>query len=91
MNGSKKVLHTFFFFAADINECEEFGICPQSCRNSKGSYECFCVDGFKSMSSHYGERCAADGMTGSLPRDINPEECDVAGNELPLLIVSATF
>ncbi|KAM7316467.1 hypothetical protein ACRRTK_024198 [Alexandromys fortis] len=45
----------------DINECEEFGICPQSCRNSKGSYECFCVDGFKSMSSHYGERCAADG------------------------------
>lgn len=45
----------------DINECEEFGICPQSCRNSKGSYECFCVDGFKSMSTHYGERCAADG------------------------------
>lgn len=35
------------------------------------------------MSSHYGERCAADGMTGS--RDINPEEYDVAGNELLLL------
>ncbi|XP_015843100.1 low-density lipoprotein receptor-related protein 2 [Peromyscus maniculatus bairdii] len=44
----------------DINECEQFGICPQSCRNSKGSYECFCADGFKSMSSHYGERCAAN-------------------------------
>ncbi|XP_021094201.1 low-density lipoprotein receptor-related protein 2 isoform X1 [Heterocephalus glaber] len=45
----------------DINECEEFGICPQNCRNTKGSYECFCADGFRSMSTHYGERCAADG------------------------------
>lgn len=34
------------------------------------------------MSSHYGERCAAEGMAGSLPRDINPEEYDGAGNEL---------
>lgn len=53
-----------FILPADINECEQFGICPQSCRNSKGSYECFCADGFKSMSSHYGERCAANGMMG---------------------------
>ncbi|ENN78282.1 hypothetical protein YQE_05433, partial [Dendroctonus ponderosae] len=26
----------------DINECEEYGICDQHCRNSPGSYECFC-------------------------------------------------
>uniref|UniRef100_A0A8C5KSR3 Low-density lipoprotein receptor-related protein 2 n=1 Tax=Jaculus jaculus TaxID=51337 RepID=A0A8C5KSR3_JACJA len=45
----------------DIDECEEFGVCPQSCQNSKGSYECFCADGFTSMSAHHGERCAANG------------------------------
>lgn len=65
LNGAENVLHSWFLILpADINECEEFGICPQSCRNSKGSYECFCVDGFKSMSTHYGERCAADGTMG---------------------------
>ncbi|KAK9873892.1 hypothetical protein WA026_002245 [Henosepilachna vigintioctopunctata] len=26
----------------DINECEIHGICDQKCRNSPGSYECFC-------------------------------------------------
>ncbi|XP_021582708.2 low-density lipoprotein receptor-related protein 2 isoform X1 [Ictidomys tridecemlineatus] len=45
----------------DINECEQFGVCPQNCQNTKGSYECFCADGFRSMSARYGERCAADG------------------------------
>uniref|UniRef100_A0A8C6QUZ8 Low-density lipoprotein receptor-related protein 2 n=1 Tax=Nannospalax galili TaxID=1026970 RepID=A0A8C6QUZ8_NANGA len=45
----------------DINECEQFGVCAQSCQNTKGSYECFCADGFTSMSAHHGERCAADG------------------------------
>ncbi|XP_058520574.1 low-density lipoprotein receptor-related protein 2 [Ochotona princeps] len=48
-------------FCLDINECEQFGVCPQKCQNTKGSYECFCADGFKSMSVRYGERCAADG------------------------------
>ncbi|MBZ3890926.1 Low-density lipoprotein receptor-related protein 2 [Sciurus carolinensis] len=45
----------------NINECEQFGVCPQNCQNTKGSYECFCADGFRSMSARYGERCAADG------------------------------
>ncbi|KAM4859286.1 low-density lipoprotein receptor-related protein 2 [Thomomys bottae] len=45
----------------DINECEQFGTCPQHCENTKGSYECFCAAGFQSMSTHHGERCAADG------------------------------
>ncbi|XP_066143370.1 vitellogenin receptor [Euwallacea fornicatus] len=26
----------------DINECEEFGICDQKCKNIPGSYECYC-------------------------------------------------
>ncbi|CAG9813302.1 unnamed protein product [Phaedon cochleariae] len=26
----------------DINECEQFGICDQKCRNTPGSYECYC-------------------------------------------------
>ena len=63
-HGTEYVAFLVSILPADINECEEFGICPQSCRNSKGSYECFCVDGFKSMSTHYGERCAADGTKG---------------------------
>ncbi|XP_037379377.1 low-density lipoprotein receptor-related protein 2 [Talpa occidentalis] len=45
----------------DINECEQFGVCPQICHNTKGSYVCSCTEGFKSMSDHYGQRCAADG------------------------------
>ncbi|ELW62289.1 Low-density lipoprotein receptor-related protein 2 [Tupaia chinensis] len=52
----------------DINECEQFGVCPQKCHNTKGSYECSCADGFKSMSDHYGKRCAAEG-TMSLRQD----------------------
>nr|XP_010969732.1 low-density lipoprotein receptor-related protein 2 isoform X1 [Camelus bactrianus] len=45
----------------DINECEQFGVCPQNCHNTKGSYECSCAQGFVSLSDHYGQRCAADG------------------------------
>ncbi|KAM9664148.1 low-density lipoprotein receptor-related protein 2 [Trichechus inunguis] len=45
----------------DINECEQFGTCPQDCHNTKGSYECACVEGFTSMGEPYGKRCAADG------------------------------
>ncbi|XP_023355035.1 low-density lipoprotein receptor-related protein 2 isoform X2 [Sarcophilus harrisii] len=45
----------------DINECEQFGVCPQDCRNSKGSYECICADGFRSVGDHEGKQCAADG------------------------------
>ncbi|XP_048725147.2 low-density lipoprotein receptor-related protein 2 isoform X1 [Caretta caretta] len=45
----------------DINECEIFGTCPQDCKNSKGSYECFCADGFRSMGDQEGKQCAANG------------------------------
>uniref|UniRef100_A0A8C0TXJ2 Low-density lipoprotein receptor-related protein 2 n=1 Tax=Canis lupus familiaris TaxID=9615 RepID=A0A8C0TXJ2_CANLF len=45
----------------DINECEQFGVCPQNCQNTKGSYECSCAEGFRSVSDQYGKRCAADG------------------------------
>ncbi|XP_032148954.1 low-density lipoprotein receptor-related protein 2 isoform X4 [Sapajus apella] len=47
----------------DINECEQFGICSQHCRNTKGSYECVCADGFTSMSDRLGKRCAAEGSS----------------------------
>ncbi|OWK00138.1 hypothetical protein Celaphus_00015800 [Cervus elaphus hippelaphus] len=45
----------------DVNECMQFGSCPQICHNTKGSYECSCAEGFTSLSDRYGERCAADG------------------------------
>ncbi|XP_037704852.1 low-density lipoprotein receptor-related protein 2 isoform X2 [Choloepus didactylus] len=45
----------------DINECEEFGVCPQKCKNFKGSYECLCAEGFVSMGEPKGKRCAAAG------------------------------
>ncbi|MED6276189.1 Low-density lipoprotein receptor- protein 2 [Characodon lateralis] len=45
----------------DVNECEVFGTCPQDCRNTKGSYECFCADGFKSFGEPHGTECAAQG------------------------------
>lgn len=51
-----------FILPADINECTQFGSCPQICHNTKGSYECSCAEGFTSLSDRYGERCAADGM-----------------------------
>ncbi|KAI1884876.1 hypothetical protein AGOR_G00214380, partial [Albula goreensis] len=45
----------------DVNECEVYGTCPQSCRNSKGSYECFCSQGFRSVGEQHGVECAAQG------------------------------
>ncbi|XP_069081387.1 low-density lipoprotein receptor-related protein 2 [Pleurodeles waltl] len=45
----------------DIDECQIYGSCPQDCKNSKGSYECFCAQGFKSVGDHQGRQCAADG------------------------------
>ncbi|XP_069472259.1 low-density lipoprotein receptor-related protein 2 isoform X2 [Ambystoma mexicanum] len=45
----------------DIDECQVYGTCPQDCKNSKGSYECFCAEGFKSVGDADGRQCAADG------------------------------
>lgn len=75
----------------DINECEQFGVCPQKCQNTKGSYECFCADGFKSMSVRYGERCAADGRIHSHLDHLacgerNAEENVIPGNKFLLLV-----
>ncbi|KAL7385074.1 hypothetical protein ABVT39_014795 [Epinephelus coioides] len=45
----------------DVNECEVYGTCPQECKNTKGSYECFCAEGFHSFGEPHGTECAAQG------------------------------
>ncbi|XP_063285770.1 low-density lipoprotein receptor-related protein 2 [Pelobates fuscus] len=45
----------------DVNECEIYRMCPQNCMNSKGSYECFCAAGFRSVGDEEGKQCAAEG------------------------------
>ncbi|XP_028846293.1 low-density lipoprotein receptor-related protein 2a isoform X3 [Denticeps clupeoides] len=45
----------------DVNECELYGTCPQLCMNSKGSYECSCAPGFRSVGPQHGMECAAEG------------------------------
>nr|CAD7447975.1 unnamed protein product [Timema bartmani] len=35
------------FKCADIDECTQYGICDQRCKNLPGSYKCDCVDGYK--------------------------------------------
>ncbi|XP_043931281.1 low-density lipoprotein receptor-related protein 2 [Protopterus annectens] len=45
----------------DINECDIFGTCPQLCQNFKGSYECSCAEGFRSVGDQQGKQCAAMG------------------------------
>ncbi|MCI4378616.1 hypothetical protein PGIGA_G00218010, partial [Pangasianodon gigas] len=47
----------------DVNECELYGTCPQLCKNTKGSYECFCAEGFRSVGPQHGTECAAEGVT----------------------------
>nr|XP_046260892.1 low-density lipoprotein receptor-related protein 2a isoform X2 [Scatophagus argus] len=45
----------------DVNECEVYSTCPQECKNTKGSYECFCAEGFLSYGEPHGTECAAQG------------------------------
>uniref|UniRef100_A0A8B9LVB8 Low-density lipoprotein receptor-related protein 2 n=1 Tax=Astyanax mexicanus TaxID=7994 RepID=A0A8B9LVB8_ASTMX len=45
----------------DVNECDVYGTCPQLCRNTKGSYECSCAEGFRSVGLQQGMECAAEG------------------------------
>ena len=47
----------------DVNECEVYGTCPQECKNTKGSYECFCANGFLSFGEPHGTECAAQGKS----------------------------
>lgn len=56
--GSRIVLS---FSTTDVNECEVYGTCPQECKNTKGSYECFCAEGFVSFGEPHGTECAAQG------------------------------
>lgn len=60
------------FLFSDINECERYGMCPQDCKNSKGSYECFCAEGFRSVGDEHGKQCAAEGREDT---HVNPSTC----------------
>lgn len=55
----------------DVNECEVYGTCPQECKNTKGSYECFCADGFLSFGEPHGTECAAQGKSSAFKRWAN--------------------
>ncbi|XP_022098395.1 low-density lipoprotein receptor-related protein 2-like [Acanthaster planci] len=44
----------------DIDECYLNNPCPQVCRNTKGSYECYCARGFVDRGIH-GMDCKAEG------------------------------
>ncbi|MEQ2184542.1 hypothetical protein GOODEAATRI_009042 [Goodea atripinnis] len=43
----------------DINECKEYGTCPQVCKNTKGSYDCECASGYRKVGD--GKMCEAEG------------------------------
>ncbi|XP_054913786.1 low-density lipoprotein receptor-related protein 2 isoform X1 [Poeciliopsis prolifica] len=43
----------------DIDECKEYGICPQLCKNTKGSYDCECSSGYRKVGD--GKMCEAEG------------------------------
>uniref|UniRef100_A0A3Q3BE47 Low-density lipoprotein receptor-related protein 2-like n=1 Tax=Kryptolebias marmoratus TaxID=37003 RepID=A0A3Q3BE47_KRYMA len=45
-------------FTCLINECEEYGICPQGCKNTKGSYDCECAPGYRKVGN--GNMCEAN-------------------------------
>ncbi|XP_030759399.1 putative vitellogenin receptor [Sitophilus oryzae] len=48
----------------DINECEEYGICDQECRNTQGSYQCSCQKEYHLQED--GRSCKATGGEASM-------------------------
>lgn len=57
------LLTVSFCSLADIDECDQYGICPQICRNIKGSYNCECALGYRRVGD--GKMCEAEGEDGS--------------------------
>merc|ERR1712136_463523 len=44
----------------DIDECIQWNLCPQSCKNLKGSYDCECAQGYTKTANN---ECVADGYS----------------------------
>lgn len=56
---SHTVFHACLLYPADIDECSEYGTCPQACKNTKGSYDCDCALGYRKVGT--GNQCEAEG------------------------------
>lgn len=51
----------------DIDECENRDVCQHGCRNTLGSYQCFCPMGYRVMPN--GKTCQGKKMFQSRDRD----------------------
>lgn len=52
-------LFNVFFSAIDIDECQNYGICDQGCKNLPGSYSCFCHPDYSLQNDN--KTCRANG------------------------------
>lgn len=43
----------------DVDECQIFGFCEQTCFNIESSYKCTCVDGYH-LENGFSKHCKAD-------------------------------
>ena len=50
---------------SDIDECEEFDSCHQTCNNTEGSFFCGCENGF-TLNSDDSRTCEGDCLVSSL-------------------------
>nr|XP_039251753.1 low-density lipoprotein receptor-related protein 2-like [Styela clava] len=57
-------------FCKDINECLQWDICQQSCKNLKGSHSCGCSDGYEQVE----QACRSKG---TIPIMLAPDETTV--------------